>query len=190
MPESLQDAQEILIPRTAIEPLTQFVSNAGDRPIGVAPGEKYIAFCVGNRSLLVRRLEGRFPNYEAAMDIGKGREVVVPRRPLAEALQHTMQFADARKGTIRVRVQDGQVQLLAASSEFGEAKEVIPVDFKAEPYDAFFNMSYLREFLDAVETSPSVTLSMIGSNSTLMLQPIENSPQFEYKYLVMPCRGN
>jgi DNA polymerase-3 subunit beta len=126
MPESLHASLEILIPRTAIEPLTHFVSNAGDRPIGVTPEDKYVAFSVGNRSLLVRRLVGRFPNYGAALKIGQGREVVVPRKLLAEAIQHTMQFADKRRGTIRVRVEDNQVLLSSACAEFGEAKAAIP----------------------------------------------------------------
>ena len=80
--------------------------------------------------------------------------------------------------------------LSSASAEFGEAKAAIPVDFKADPYDASFNIGFLRDFLGAIETTSSVTLSMIGPNSTLMMQPIDNSPQFDYKYLVMPCKGD
>lgn len=71
----------ILIPRTAIEPLMALTGAGGANEIAVAVDDTRICLSRGARQLSARGVTGNFPNYEAVLPTGQGRELTVDRQP-------------------------------------------------------------------------------------------------------------
>jgi DNA polymerase III sliding clamp (beta) subunit (PCNA family) len=59
-------------------------------------------------------------------------------------------MADERQRSIRIVVREGEVEVIAKSSEEGEGNEVVPADYKGEETTLGFNWQYLMEFLNNV----------------------------------------
>ena len=177
----------ILIPRGAIDPLIALTDAAGDNEIAVAVDDKRISFTAGARLLSIRKVTGNFPNYEAVLPTEQGREVKVGRQPFLDAIEHTMQFADSRKSAVKIQIHENILEVSAASSEYGEARECIEIEFNGEPFTAAYNASFLCDFLRATESSPRILFSFRDPQSAVGIRPGDGSGPFTYRYVVMPC---
>jgi len=177
----------ILIPRGAIDPLIALTGAAGDNEIAVAVDDKRISFTAGARLLSIRKVTGNFPNYEAVLPTEQGREVKVGRQPFLDAIEHTMQFADSRKSAVKIQIHENILEVSAASSEYGEARECIEIEFNGEPFTAAYNASFLCDFLRATESSPRILFSFRDPQSAVGIRPGDGSGPFTYRYVVMPC---
>jgi DNA polymerase-3 subunit beta len=91
----------ILIPRTAIEPLMALTGAGEANEIAVAVDDTRICLSGGARQLSARRVTGNFPNCEAVLPTGRGRELTVDRQPLLHVIEHIVQFAYSRKSAER-----------------------------------------------------------------------------------------
>ena len=78
------------------------------------------------------------------------------------------------------------VEIASSSPEFGEAKEVIVVDYSAAPVTICFNAQYVLDFLAVVETD-SVSLEFKDEMSQAVMKPV--APEnYDYTYVIMPMR--
>ena len=69
------------------------------------PDRCQACFSAGARFLSIRRVTGNFPSFAAVLPAGQGRrELKVARQPLLDAIEHTRQFADSRKGAVKIQV--------------------------------------------------------------------------------------
>ena len=187
MPSASTESLAILIPRTGIDPLMALAGAAGANEIAVAVDDTRICFSAGARQLSTHRVAGNFPNYEAVLPTGQGRELTVERQPLLDAVEHTVQFADSRKSAVKVQILENSLELSASSPEFGGASERIAVKFDGEPFAAAYNASFLCDFLRATESSPRISILFGDSQSAIELRPAERGGPFTYRYVVMPC---
>ena len=189
-PGCTDQSHEILIPKKAVDVVLEFMATANDSPFHMGISEQYVAFFAGRRVLSVLRPVATFPNYRGAVPADKGREVVMLRGDLVNALQHTSHFLDARKSAIRVSLRDGGMALETGTSDLGSAEEKIAAQFAGEePLNSGFNPAFLLDFLSASESSHEVVLSLAGPGSTLIIRPAENNEGFSYTYLVAPCKN-
>ena len=72
------------------------------------------------------------------------------------------------------------------SSEFGEAKEVIPVDYNGAAVTICFNAQYVLDFLAVAETEV-VVLQFKDEMSQAVMKPVGASG-YDYTYVIMPMR--
>jgi DNA polymerase-3 subunit beta len=72
----------------------------------------------------------------------------------------------------------------SSSSEFGEAREELSVDYDGGPLTISFNAQYVLDFLNVVETE-SVVLSLKDEVSQAVMKPV-GAEGYEYTYVNMP----
>ena len=72
------------------------------------------------------------------------------------------------------------------SSEFGEAKELLPVDYSGTALTICFNAQYVVDFLGVVETE-QVALEFKDEMSQAVVKPI-GAEGYDYTYVIMPMR--
>ena len=73
---------------------------------------------------------------------------------------------------------------ICTNNEQEEAEEGLAVDYDGDPLDIGFNISYLLDVLNHVD-SPTVTVAMGDSNSSALVQLPGRE---DFKYVVMPMR--
>jgi DNA polymerase-3 subunit beta len=78
------------------------------------------------------------------------------------------------------------VDVTSSSSEFGEAREQLVVEYSGAAMAISFNAQYVLDFLNVVETE-IVSLSLKDEVSQAVMKPV-GAQGYDYTYVIMPMR--
>ncbi|RPI29845.1 MAG: DNA polymerase III subunit beta [Acidobacteria bacterium] len=148
--------------------------------------ENHLFFRVGERLLVSRVLTGQFPNYELVIPRDNHRRAILNTLDFADALKRTSIMADEQSHGLRFTFQEGQLEVASASTDFGEARESMPIEFAGEPLEIGFNALYLLDFLSGLE-SEQVIFELRDQDTQGLLKP-KMDEEYSYQYVVMPMR--
>jgi len=137
--------------------------------------------------LISRVLTGQFPNYEAVLPRDNSRVVEINKAQIESAIRRVALLADERSRAVRLQVAKDRLEIFSSSGEFGEAQEVMDVDYAGEEMRIGFNYQYLLDFLGAAGESEKVKLELKDEQSAGQLRPAEDDA-CRYRYVVMPMR--
>jgi DNA polymerase-3 subunit beta len=177
----------ILIPKKALAELNRFDAPE-DTEIVFGSAENHLFFQVGNRELLCRSLDLKFPDYEKVISRENDRKVQLGAAELAGALKRVALFAADRSRAIRVACADGEIALSCANPDLGEAKESIAVSYNGPSFFIGLNAQYLIDFLSEAGTE-NVHLAFRDENTHCLASPATPIPGIlRYLYIVMPMK--
>jgi DNA polymerase-3 subunit beta len=174
-----------LIPRKTLIEILKLI---GDQELFIEFGrdENHLFFSVGDKKLVSRILAGQFPNYEMVIPRDNDKNVISSARSLGDGIRRAAVMSDEKLRAIRLAIASGNVELTASSTEAGEARELIAVQYDGPALEIGFNPQYLLDFLGACG-SEMVILSVRDSETQGMLRP-EGPSDIEYSYVVMPMK--
>ena len=87
---------------------------------------------------------------------------------------------------MRFEIDKDKVEVTSSSSEFGEAREQLAVDFPGPALAISFNAQYVLDFLNVVEAD-IVSLSLKDEVSQAVMKPV-GVDGYDYTYVIMPMR--
>ncbi|MGA8185654.1 MAG: DNA polymerase III subunit beta [Terriglobia bacterium] len=184
----LKNELRILIPKKAMAELQRLLAESGeDSKVELSKDESHLYFSMGHRILISRMLTGQFPNYEAVLPRENKLLIEIDHDVLFTAIRRVALLADQRSRAVRLKLSDGQMELSSSSGEFGEAHEVLEVEYSGEAMQVGFNYEYLLDFLNVVEGGGKVRLELKDEQSAGQLRSGEDKA-FRYRYVVMPMR--
>jgi DNA polymerase III subunit beta len=186
--EGIQGEKKTLIPRKALSELQGLLANTDSDAIDFADDDQTLFFRVGGRVLTSRKLTGQFPNYEAVLPRDNNKFVIVRCEELAQKIQLVSQFADERSGAIKIRLEQNELKLSAASTDSGESEDSIETPYNYDPLLVGFNSQYLLDFLKATGNSGEVRLEFKDAQSAGQMRPEDGNEEVRYRYILMPMR--
>lgn len=173
----------VLVPRKALQELQRF---EGDGGLSLRRSEHHLSFRLGRRELICRILEGTFPDYERVIAKDNDKNLAFDRQELAAAVQRVALLTGDRTRAVRLRFDDGRLDISAANPDLGEAVEEVPCDYAGEGFSLGINPDYLTNFLSAVGTE-RVQFELKDENSQCIGLPIDGDDQ-RYLCVIMPMR--
>jgi DNA polymerase-3 subunit beta len=174
-----------ILPKKTLWELSKLLAE-GDGDVHYERGENHLFFQVGNRMLISRMIDGQFPAFERVIPKGNNRRIEFERERLTNAVRRVALLSNERSKAVKFTIEDGKVEVNSSSPEFGEAHEVLPVDYNEGAMQICFNAQYVLDFLNVVETD-SVTLELKDEVSQVVMKPI-GAEGYEYTYVIMPMR--
>ena len=177
--------ERVILPRKTLLELGRLLSE-GDGDIQFERGENHLFFEVGGRLLISRMIDGQFPAFERVIPKSNDKRVEFDRDRLTSAVRRVALLSNERSRAVKFQIDKGKVEIASSSPEFGEAKEVLIVDYNAAPVTICFNAQYVVDFLGAVETD-SVALDFKDEMSQAVMSPI-GADGYSYTYVIMPMR--
>jgi len=180
------DEERVILPRKTLLELGKLLSE-GEGDIQYERGENHLFFEVGGRLLISRMIDGQFPAFERVIPKGNDKRVEFDRDRLTSAVKRVALLSNERSRAVKFQMDKGKVEIASSSPEFGEAKEVLMVDYTAAPVTICFNAQYVLDFLAAVE-SDTVGLEFKDEMSQAVMKPI-GAEGYDYTYVIMPMRG-
>jgi DNA polymerase-3 subunit beta len=179
------EEERVILPRKTLLELGRLLSE-GDGDIQYERGENHLFFEVGGRLLISRMIDGQFPAFERVIPKGNDKRVEFDRDRLTSAVKRVALLSNERSRAVRFQIDKGKVEIASSSPEFGEAKEVLMVEYSAAPVTICFNAQYVLDFLSVVETD-SVGLEFKDEMSQAVMKPI-GAEGYDYTYVIMPMR--
>jgi DNA polymerase-3 subunit beta len=180
------DDNRVILPRKTLLELGRLLAEGGDGPIRYERGENHLFFTVGERLLISRMIDGQFPAFERVIPKNNDKHVEFDRDRLTSAVKRVALLSNERSRAVKFQIDKGKVEIASSSPEFGEAKEVLMVDYAAAPVTICFNAQYVLDFLGVVETD-TVSLDFKDEMSQAVLKPV-GGEGYDYTYVIMPMR--
>lgn len=176
---------DVLIPKKTLAEVARLCAET-DEAIEVAHTDKQVHFRLGKRLLSSRLLEGEFPNYELILPKGNDIKLLIPLARISAAVRRIALMSDERSHTIRLDVAPGKLTVVAPPSEFGDADEIIPIEFEGAPLSFAVNAEYFMDFF-AVAHEGDVLIELKDGQSQILMRN-SNGEAFDFRYVVMPMR--
>ena len=179
------DEVKVILPKKTLLELGKLLSES-DGDITYERGENHLFFEVGGRMLISRMIDGQFPAYERVIPKGNDKDIQFERERLTNAVKRVALLSNERSRAVKFEIDKGKVEVTSSSSEFGEAREQLAVDYSGTAMSISFNAQYVLDFLNVVETD-SVSLSLKDEVSQAVMTPI-GAEGYDYTYVIMPMR--
>ena len=175
--------QEVIVPRKTVQELQRLLAESDEKVI-VASGKNSIRFKFGNIALDSKVVDGKFPDYGKVIPTGHKNKFKIDRLTFLQALQRAAILSNEKFRGVRLILTQGSVKVLSNNAEQEEAQEEIEIDYGGDALDIGFNVSYLLDVLNNID-SKEIECSFGDSNSSgLITVPGDEG----FKYVVMPMR--
>ena len=180
-----EDEVRVILPRKTLLELGRLLAE-GEGDIQYERGENHLFFDIGGRLLISRMIDGQFPAFERVIPKNNDKHVEFDRDRLTSAVKRVALLSNERSRAVKFQIDKGKVEIASSSPEFGEAKEVLMVDYAAAPVTICFNAQYVLDFLGVVETD-GLSLDFKDEMSQAVLKPL-GAEGYDYTYVIMPMR--
>ncbi len=153
----------------------------------LGPAGNQLAFGADQTSIVVRLVDGQYPNYGQVIPAQFDRSVKVNTSALIGGLRRAELVAGDRASMVKVNVANQQLIITANSDTTGNAYEELEVEQTGDDLTIAFNARYLVEILTHID-SPQIKLEFLGPLSPAAIRPSEASEGADQMYVLMPLR--
>ena len=106
-----------------------------------------------NFYIVCRLVDGRYPNYEAAIPKDNPNKLLIDRQSFLATLKRVSIFASEATRQVRLSIGADRLEISAEDLEFSNnAKESIPCQYEGDPMDIGFNAKFLTEMLSNLDS--------------------------------------
>ena len=156
----------------------------GCRPLEYSDNRDPLVARKGGVTLVMRLIEGEFPNYSQVVPKEITRRVSLPSEILTQALRRVVLLSSERSRAVKFELSAGKLAISSSIPELGEASEELDIDYEGEPLTIGFNARYLLEALHALRTK-EVTLGFQNDLAPAQIVPADDEDTLA---VVMPMR--
>ena len=174
---------EAILPRKTVLELIKLLGDT-DEPVSLAIGSNQARFAFGGIEIVSKIVEGKFPDYQKVIPTMHKNRVSLERATLAQSLNRAAILSNEKIRGVRLVFTKDALSIICTNNEQEEAEEGLALEYDGDPLDIGFNISYLLDVLNHVE-SETVTVTMGDSNSSALVQMPGRE---DFKYVVMPMR--
>ena len=137
-----------------------------------------------NTVVIVRLLEGEFPDYRRVIPKDNDKEAIASRDELLSSLKRVSILSTDKIKGVKFSFAASRLVLSSSSPDIGEATEEVDIDYNKDEIDIAFNARY---FIDALEvlTEDKVRIVLKDSLSPGIILPEKGE---DYTYIIMPMR--
>jgi DNA polymerase-3 subunit beta len=179
------EENKVILPRKTLFELSRLLGE-GDGALHFEKGENHLFFDVAGRVLISRAIDGQFPAYERVIPKNNDKRIEFEKDRLTSAVKRVALLSNERSRAVKFVIDKDQVEVASSSPEFGEAKELLPVEYSGAAVQICFNAQYVLDFLNAVETE-NISLEFKDEMSQAVLKPL-GAAGYDYTYVIMPMR--
>lgn len=144
-------------------------------------------FAFDNVFIACRLVDGKYPNFEAAIPKENPNKLTVDRVSFLNTLRRVGLFANQSTNQVRLSLNDNELVISAEDLEFSNnAQEKMPCDYKGDKMDIGFNSRFLIEMLSNLDTE-HVLIEMSQPSRAGIIFPVTDEETDEnILMLVMP----
>jgi len=182
--ESSALASGVIVPRKGLSELKRLVDEEDADEIELAfEGNSGLAR-KGGVTLVMRLIEGEFPNYQQVVPKKIERHITLPTDGFAQALRRVALLSSERSRAVRLEIGDHQMTISSNNPDVGDASEELDIDYAGEAVSIGFNARYLMDALTAIHAK-EVRLGLQDEVSPAQLVPTDDEDTLA---VVMPMR--
>ncbi len=174
--------QQVIVPRKGVLELQRLMSGEGE--LAIELGTNHVRIQLDGIRFTSKLIDGRFPEYDRVIPQDTSNAMSADRGVFKSALQRTAILSNEKYRGIRLIIREDNMVLQTHNPEQEEAEEELEIEYSGEEIEIGFNVNYLLDALNAIETD-EVSLAVVDGNSSCL---IREPGKDDCKYVVMPMR--
>jgi len=183
MQTGISEPMQLILPRKAVMELGRLLSD-GASEVRIAFGSNHVRVRLAEFTFTSKLVDGKFPDYRRVVPLGGDKLVTGDRNVLRQAFNRASILSNEKYRGVHLTLTGEELKVLATNPEQEEAEEVVPVDYQGERLEIGFNVAYLVDVLNALD-SEQVRITLSDSNSSALLEAVSEA---DAVYVVMPMR--
>jgi DNA polymerase-3 subunit beta len=174
----------VIVPRKALFELKRLLEEAPDAEVHLGFAEASGIFRKPGLSMVMRLIDGQFPEYQQVIPKAAERSLIFPKGQLLETLKRVSLLSAEKAHAVKLQLAEGALKITSQNPELGEAREELPVEYAGKPLSIGFNARYLIDGLTALE-GEQVKLELGDDSSPGVLRPVAGNA---FTAVIMPMR--
>lgn len=179
--ESNIEPMSAVVPTKVLNILSGLI---GDTEVTIVVSEKQVTFSLDGIILTSKLIEGTYPSYEEIIPTKNSKKITANKDRLLTAIKRVSIISDQRSGAVILTVRPKQLIVSAQTSQVGESRDEMEVEYGGEEVKISFNYSYLVDVLKNISTE-NIIIELEGPLSPTIIKPTNSE---KYLCVLMPMR--
>ncbi len=181
--EEIAGKCEAILPKKTARELLRLIPDT-EEVLKISISEKQVKVHFANIDILSKLIEGKYPDYERVIPVKNDKDFIVDREQLIKTLQRVAILSSDKVKNVRWTLSENRLVLATTNADMEQAIDEVEIEYKGEPLEIIFNISYLLDMLAVVKTD-KIRFSLSGPLSSGLVR-VPDSDSF--KFVVMPVR--
>ncbi len=179
----IDGSRQIILPRKGVQELLRLLSSE-DNEITISIGKNHLRVNLTNLQFTSKLIDGRFPEYQRVLPEECDNRAIIDKVTLKQALSRASILSNEKYKGIRLILDNNIMVIQAHNPEHEEAEDEIEIEYKGDRLEVGFNVVYLLDVLNALESDKVEIIIQDANSSALMVSPASQAS----RYVVMPMR--
>jgi len=176
-------APGVIVPRKGLHEIRKLLEVVEDS-VEVAIEGAQLVVRNGTTVLMVRLIEGKYPNYLQLVPQGLKEHFLVQREALLSSLKRVSLLSNTKSKGVTFSLTNGRMEITSNNPELGDAKEEIEIEYKGKDMRIGFNARYVLDVLSNMHDD----IVKMELNDQLSPGVIRPNDDMSYTCVVMPMR--
>lgn len=173
----------VIVPNKSVDELIKLLDSKNDESITLKLSDRHLQVNKGNTSFTTKLIDGKYPDYKAAIPKEINHNVLIDRLDLLNALNSVVVLSNEKFKGCRLVFTDNTLTLSANNPEQEEATVIIDCNYSGDMFEIGFNIKYVIDAISNLDSEfINFGLTTTGSSS---LVTTENS---SVQSILMPIK--
>lgn len=171
-----------LIPKKGLVEVAKFLNNEGTVQVGVKDNNFIVK--KDKETLIIRLLEGEFPQYHDIISMRDGHDIHLDRQLFLMMLKRmSILSSDEYKGVI-FHFSENKLLINSTNPDIGESKESMDISYHGDPIEVMYNPKFFIDTLSVIHED-NLVVNIIDEEKPCK---IEGEKDKTYLSVIMPMR--
>ncbi|MFN9066278.1 MAG: DNA polymerase III subunit beta [Bdellovibrionales bacterium] len=175
--------QGVIIPRKGLHEIKKILESLNTEVEIAIEGSQFI-LKANSTILMIRLIEGKYPNYQQFIPTKLPNKISVPRQSFLQSLERVALLANQKSKAVQFSFSNGKVEISSSNPELGDAKEEVEINYKGQDIKIGFNARYISDVLVNMKQD-IVDIELNDQLSPGLIRPHEDQ---QYTCVIMPMR--
>ncbi len=173
----------VTIPRRGLIELRKVLGD-GEEEVTVSLKENNCIFKTERNIVVVRLLEGEYPDYQQVIPTSNDKYVVVDRKEFISSLRRAQVIASERGAGVKFYIKSGLMEIKTGGPDVGNVHEETTIGYEGDPLDISFSARYLLDVLNTTDAE-KIRMELKEELTAGIIRPVDEEG---YLCVIMPMR--
>jgi DNA polymerase-3 subunit beta len=183
MAEEAEHGVDVILPRKTVLELGKLL-HEGDDLVHIQVNQNQVVFRRPDFELRSKVVDGKFPDWQRVVPVGHDKSFAIQRQRLSQSLNRAAILTNDKYRGVRIALTPESLRIACSNNEQEEAQEELDIDYQGAPLDIGFNIQYLQDVLNNIDSE--AVLCSFGDPTSSLLVTVPGEDNF--RYVVMPMR--
>jgi len=174
----------VIIPRKGLYEIKKLIDNSDYNEIEMAIEGAQLLFKTDSTVLMIRLIEGKYPNYKQLIPQNLKENISINRDKLLSSLKRVSLLSNQKSKGVTLNFSGGKMEITSNNPDLGDAKEELDVNYSGKDFKIGFNAKYILDVLANIE-SDEIDISLKDHLSPGLMRPNKDS---SYTCVIMPMK--